>query len=146
MGLLGDIQKEAMKEKLPEFRIGDVVEVHVKIREGEKERIQVFSGTVIGRRGSGMGESFTVRRIVAGEGVERVFPIHSPTVVDVKVTRHGHVRRAKLYYLRERKGKASRVKERRREKARKIDEIEEVKTPDAAETPEAPEGTDAEQT
>jgi len=115
MGLLEDVQKGAMKEKLPEFQIGDTVDVHVKIREGEKERIQVFSGTVIGRKGAGMSESFTVRRIVAGEGVERVFPIHSPAVVDVKVKRRGHVRRAKLYYLRDRVGKSARVREKRRE-------------------------------
>ena len=117
MGLLEDVQAGAMKEKLPEFEIGDVVDVHVKIKEGEKERIQIFNGTVIARRGSGMSKSFTVRRIVAGEGVERVFPIHSPSVVDVQVTRRGHVRRAKLYYLRERTGKAARVREKRREKA-----------------------------
>ena len=115
MGLLEDVQKGAMKEKLPEFQIGDTVDVHVKIRECEKERIQVFSGTVIGRKGAGMSESFTVRRIVAGEGVERVFPIHSPAVVDVKVKRRGHVRRAKLYYLRDRVGKSARVREKRRE-------------------------------
>lgn len=119
MGLLEDVQAEAMKKDLPEFNVGDTVDVRVRIREGEKERIQVFNGTVIGRRGSGMGETFTVRRIVAGEGVERVFPIHSPAVVGVEVTRRGHVRRAKLYYLRERKGKSARVKEKRREKTRK---------------------------
>ncbi|HUU43397.1 MAG TPA: 50S ribosomal protein L19 [Planctomycetota bacterium] len=116
MGLMDDVRKDAMKETLPEFRIGDVVDVHVKIVEGEKERIQVFNGTVIARRGSGMGETFTVRRIVAGEGVERVFPIHSPAVVDVQVVRRGHVRRAKLYYLRDRTGKSARVREKRREK------------------------------
>lgn len=119
MGLLEDVQKEGMKEKLPEFQIGDTVDVHVRIKEGEKERIQIFNGTVIGRKGSGMSESFTVRRIVAGEGVERVFPIHSPSVVDVKVTRRGHVRRAKLYYLRDRVGKRARVKEKRREAKKK---------------------------
>ena len=117
MGLMDDLEAGAMKEKLPEFRIGDVVDVHVRIREGDKERIQVFSGTVIARRGSGVSETFTVRRIVAGEGVERVFPIQSPSVVDVQVTRKGRVRRAKLYYLRERTGKAARVQEKRREKA-----------------------------
>lgn len=119
MGLLDDIQKEGMKEKRPEFKIGDTVDVRVKIREGEKERVQVFNGTVIARRGSGMSESFTVRRIVAGQGVERVFPIHSPSVMDVEVKRQGRVRRAKLYYLRDRVGKSARVKEKRREKATK---------------------------
>lgn len=114
-----DIQAEAMKEKLPEFKVGDIVDVHVKIKEGDKERVQIFNGTVIARRGSGMSETFTVRRIVAGEGVERVFPIHSPSVADVEVKRKGRVRRAKLYYLRERIGKAARVKEKRREKVQK---------------------------
>lgn len=121
MGLLEEVQKAAMKEKLPEFHVGDIVDVHVRIKEGEKERIQVFNGMVIGRRGSGMSETFTVRRIVAGEGVERIFPIQSPSVVDVKVQRRGAVRRAKLYYLRERTGKGARVKEKRRVKAEKID-------------------------
>ncbi len=105
------------KEKRPKFRIGDTVDVHVKIVEADKERIQIFNGTVIGRRGSGINETFTVRRIVAGEGVERIFPIHSPSVVTVEVVRPGKVRRAKLYYLRERVGKATKVKERREEAA-----------------------------
>ena len=135
MGLLEDVQKHAMKEKLPEFKIGDVVDVHVKIKEGEKERIQIFNGTVIARRGSGMSETFMVRRIVAGEGVERVFPIHSPSVVDVQVTRRGHVRRAKLYYLRERVGKAARVREKRREKILR-EEPEDVEPPAGDEAPE----------
>jgi len=119
MGLLEDVRKAGMKETLPEFQIGDTVDVHVKIKEGEKERIQIFNGTVIGRKGSAMSETFTVRRIVAGEGVERVFPIHSPAVVDVQVTRRGHVRRAKLYYLRDRIGKRARVREKRRESKKK---------------------------
>ena len=105
-----DVEKMHMKAKLPEFRVGDTVEVSVRIVEGDKERTQVFTGTVIARRGSGMGETFTVRRLVQGEGVERVFPIQSPAVLDVKTVREGHVRRAKLYYLRERTGKATRVK------------------------------------
>ena len=119
MGLLDDIQADAMKEKLPEFKVGDIVDVRVKIKEGGKERVQIFNGTVLARRGSGMSETFTVRRIVAGEGVERVFPIHSPSVADIEVKRKGDVRRAKLYYLRERTGKAARVKEKRREKVQK---------------------------
>ena len=119
MGLLEEVRKGAMKEKLPEFEVGDVVDVHVKIKEGEKERVQVFNGTVISRRGADLSETFTVRRIVSGEGVERVFPIQSPTVVDVQVVRRGHVRRAKLYYLRERTGKSARVREKRREKLEK---------------------------
>jgi large subunit ribosomal protein L19 len=106
------VEKAYLKEKIPQFRVGDTVDVHVKIVEADKERIQVFNGTVIGRKGNGLNEMFTVRRIVAGEGVERVFPLHSPAVVDVVVQRPGEVRRAKLYYLRERIGKAVKVKER----------------------------------
>ena len=102
------------KDSLPEFEIGDSVDVQVKITEGDKTRIQVFSGTVIARKHSGLRASFTVRRLVGGEGVERVFPLHSPNVVGVKVTRHGVTRRAKLYYLRDRVGKATRLKERRK--------------------------------
>jgi large subunit ribosomal protein L19 len=95
-----------------EFAIGDTLDVHTRILEGDKERIQVFSGTVIARRGSGTRETFTVRRIVAGEGVERTFPIHSPKIAKVVVKRHGRVRRAKLYFLRDRTGKATRLAER----------------------------------
>ena len=100
-----------IKEANPAIRVGDVVKVHVKIREGERERIQVFEGTIIARKGSGVSETFTVRRVSYGVGVERVFPIHSPNVADVKIIRRGKVRRAKLYYLRDRVGKASKVKE-----------------------------------
>ncbi|MEM7235415.1 MAG: 50S ribosomal protein L19 [Planctomycetota bacterium] len=108
------IEDRFVKESLPKFQIGDTVDVHVRIREGEKERIQIFTGTVIRiRGGKGLRGTFTVRRIVAGEGVERVFPFHSPRVVDVQVKRYGKVRRAKLYYLRNRVGKATKVKERR---------------------------------
>jgi len=108
-----EVEKMNMKATLPEFRVGDTVEVLVRIVEGDKERTQIFTGTVIARRGSGMGEMFTVRRIVQGEGVERVFPIQSPAVQDVRVVREGRVRRAKLYYLRERTGKATKVRARR---------------------------------
>ncbi len=100
-----------LKEETPDFSIGDTVRVAVKIREGEKERIQAFEGTVIAKRGSGIAQSFTVRRLSYGVGVERVFPLHSPNVTDVKVIRKGKVRRAKLYYLRGRVGKAAKVKE-----------------------------------
>jgi large subunit ribosomal protein L19 len=106
------VEQPYLKAKLPQFKVGDTVDVHVKIVEGDKERIQVFNGTVIARSGGGVNEMFCVRRIVAGEGVERVFPIHAPSVVDVLVQRPGRVRRAKLYYLRERVGKATKVKER----------------------------------
>ncbi|HEX2937793.1 MAG TPA: 50S ribosomal protein L19 [Ruminiclostridium sp.] len=101
-----------LKSELPQVNIGDTVKVHVKIKEGDRERIQVFEGTVISRRGGGISESFTVRRMSYGVGVERVFPIHSPHVEKVEVVRHGKVRRSKLYYLRNRVGKAAKVKER----------------------------------
>lgn len=97
---------------VPQFEIGDTVVVHVRIKEGNKERLQPFSGTVIGRQGGGMTETFTVRRIVENEGVERVFPVHSPTVAKVEVSRHGVTNRAKLYFLRDRVGRATRLQER----------------------------------
>jgi len=108
--IIREIEKTQLKTKRPQFRVGDTVEVKTKVIEGDKERIQSFIGTVIARRGAGAREAFTVRRIVQGEGVERVFPLHSPNVVDVRVRRRGEVRRAKLYYLRNRVGKATRVK------------------------------------
>ena len=106
------VERSSMKEKIPHFEIGDTVDVHVRILEGEKERIQIFNGVVIARQGSHTREMFVVRRIVQGEGVERKFPIHSPRIADVVVKRSGKVRRAKLYYLRDRTGKAVRLKER----------------------------------
>ena len=108
------VEKSSIKENPPEFEIGDTVDVHLKILEGNKERIQVFTGVVIGRSGSGSREMFSVRRIVAGEGVERKFALHSPRIEKVEVKRSGIVRRAKLYFLRGRVGKAVRLKERRR--------------------------------
>jgi len=111
--LLTLVEEASFRKDIPEFNIGDQVDVHQRILEGQKERIQVFSGTVIARRGDGMRETFTVRRIVQGEGVERVFPVHSPKIAKVEVKRTGRVRRAKLYYLRQRVGKATRLAERR---------------------------------
>ncbi len=108
------VEKTCLKENPPQFEIGDTVDVHLKILEGNKERIQVFTGVVIGRSGTGSKEMFSVRRIVAGEGVERKFPVHSPKIDKVEVKRSGVVRRAKLYFLRGRVGKAVRLKERRR--------------------------------
>ena len=117
MEILKKIEQAYLKENLPAFKVGDEVDVRVKIKEGEKERVQVFNGTVIKvKGGKGIRGTFTVRRIVQGEGVERVFPFHSPAVEGVLVKRPGRVRRAKLYYLRERVGKATKVKERRDEK------------------------------
>ena len=106
-------EQSSLKAEVPQFEVGDTVDVHTKILEGNKERIQIFSGTVIARSGSGSREMFTVRRIVAGEGVERKFPLHSPRIEKVEVKRSGVVRRAKLYFLRDRVGKARRLKERR---------------------------------
>lgn len=110
------VEQSSLKEEPLEFEIGDTVDVHTRILEGNKERIQVFNGVVIARRGSGMGETFTVRRIVAGEGVERTFPVNSPKIAKLDVVRHGVVRRAKLFYLRDRVGKATRLAERRQKK------------------------------
>ena len=112
MDALKLIAQDSMKAELPVVEIGDTVNVAVKIREGDKERIQAFEGTVIARKGSGVAETFTVRRLSYGVGVERVFPIHSPNVAKVEIVRKGRVRRAKLYYLRGRVGKAAKVKER----------------------------------
>lgn len=112
--ILDLVEQQYRKEDVPEFEIGDTVDVHTKILEGQKERIQVFTGTVIARSGGGVREMFTVRRIVAGEGVERKFPVHSPRIDKVVVKRSSVVRRAKLYFLRDRVGKAVRLKERRR--------------------------------
>ncbi len=106
-----ELEKEQIRQDLPDFGPGDTVRVHVKVREGEKERIQVFEGVVIGRRGGSVRETFTVRKVSYGIGVERVFPVHSPSVAKIDVVRHGRVRRAKLYFLRELKGKAARLVE-----------------------------------
>src|SRR5262245_12186182 len=106
------VEKSVLKTDVSEFAIGDTVDVHTRILEGEKERIQIFNGVVIARSGSGSREMFVVRRIVQGEGVERKFPLHSPRIADIVVKRSGKVRRAKLYYLRQRSGKAVRLKER----------------------------------
>ena len=111
MDALKLVAESSVKNEVPQFEIGDTVRVDVNIREGERERSQVFEGTVIARKGSGVGETFTVRRVSYGVGVERVFPLHSPNVKAVAVVRKGRVRRAKLYYLRDRVGKAAKVKE-----------------------------------
>jgi large subunit ribosomal protein L19 len=106
-----DIIEEAQKKDIPSFGIGDTVKVYQKIVEGDKERIQVFEGTVIGRKGGGSRETFTVRKVSYGVGVERIFPLHSPMIEKIEIVKKGDVRRAKLYYLREKKGKAARIKE-----------------------------------
>ena len=111
MDALKLISRSSMKTDMPKLQVGDYVRVSVKIREGDKERLQAFEGTIIAMKHGGISETFTVRRIAHGVGIERVFPIHSPNVVTVDVLRHGRVRRAKLYYLRDRVGKAARVRE-----------------------------------
>ena len=111
MDAIKNLTAGMLKENAPEVKIGQTVKVHVKIREGERERIQIFEGTVIARNNSGISETFTVRRVSYGVGVERVFPLHSPNVAKVEVVRNGKIRRAKLYYLRDRVGKAAKLKE-----------------------------------
>lgn len=111
MDALKLIAQDSVKTEMPKFEIGDTIRISVNIREGERERIQLFEGTVIARKGSGVSETFTVRRVSYGVGVERVFPIHSPNVKGIEIIRRGRVRRAKLYFLRDRVGKAAKVKE-----------------------------------
>ena len=111
MNIVDKIRNEQLKADVADFAVGDTVKVFVKIVEGDNERIQLFTGTVIARRGAGIEETFTVRRVSAGEGVDRVFPLHSPRIDHIEVVRSGRVRRAKLYYLRDKVGKAARVKE-----------------------------------
>jgi large subunit ribosomal protein L19 len=130
--LVGLIEKANLKAEKPKFEVGDTVDVHTRILEGGKERIQIFNGVVIAKSGSGTREMFTVRRIVSGEGVERKFPIHSPRVAKVEVKRSGVVRRAKLYFLRDRIGKAVRLKERRVEVKSDTPKVKKVKKKKAA--------------
>lgn len=111
--ILALVEASSLKSEVPSFDIGDTVDVHTRILEGDKERIQIFNGVVIAKAGSGSRETFTVRRIVAGEGVERKFPLHSPKIATIQVKRSGVARRAKLYYLRDRSGKATRLREKR---------------------------------
>jgi len=113
--MLDAVEEPVLKKDIPHFEIGDVVDVRCRIREGDKRRIQIFTGTVIARRGRGINETFTVRRVVGNEGVERIFPLHSPNVVDIKAVRSGKTRRAKLYYLRQRTGKAVKLAQRHSE-------------------------------
>lgn len=116
--IIEQVEQAHLKKDAPQFSIGDTVDVHVKIVEGGKERVQVFTGTVISQKGRGVNEMFTVRRIVNEEGVERIFPLHSPNVTKVDVKRSGVVRRSKLYFLRDRSGKATRLREKWTGKAR----------------------------
>lgn len=113
MNVIDVLEKVQMKEEVPSFQPGDTVRVHLRVVEGEKERVQVFEGVIIARKGGGIRETFTVRKISYGIGVERMFPLHSPRIEKIEVVRRGKVRRAKLYYLRQRRGKAARIKEKR---------------------------------
>ena len=114
MDLIREVTQDYLRTDIPDFRPGDDVKVHVRLKEGEKERIQVFEGLVIARKHGGISETYTVRKISSGIGVERTFPLHSPTVAKIEVSRRGRVRRAKLYYIRNLRGKAARIKERDR--------------------------------
>jgi large subunit ribosomal protein L19 len=113
MDVLGHLESEGMKDQMPDFAAGDTVKVHVLVKEGDKERSQIFQGVVIRRKGSGINETFTVRKISGGIGVERIFPLHSPQISKIEVVRRGRVRRSKLYYLRELKGKSARIREKK---------------------------------
>jgi len=110
MERLRTVQREGLREDIPDFRPGDTVKVMVRVREGDKERLQAFEGVCLGRRGGGISETFTVRKISAGVGVERIFPLHSPAIAQIEMVRRGRVRRAKLYYLRRLAGKAARIR------------------------------------
>jgi len=144
--LIQEMEKKQLKKELPKFNVGDTVEVRTKVREGDKERIQSFIGTVIGLRGAGVREVVVVRRLVQGEGVERVIPLHSPNLVDIRVRHSGEVRRAKLYYLRDRVGKATRIKGRvihektsaRKKAAKKAETAEKVQPPEKPEAEKSP--------
>ena len=111
MNMVGELENGFIRDDIPDFGPGDTVNVHVRVVEGGRERIQLFEGVVIGRSGSGARETFTVRKVAFGVGVERIFPVHAPIISRIEVTRRGSVRRAKLYYLRERSGKSARIKE-----------------------------------
>lgn len=138
MNIIETLRKEeadrlAAKRKTPEFRPGDTLRVNVRIKEGERERVQAFEGVCIARSGAGLMESFTVRKISFGEGVERVFPVLSPMIESIEVKRHGAVRRAKLYYLRDRRGKSARIAERQVARTAEIEAtVAEVPAPEAA--------------
>lgn len=110
MNIITAIEQEYVKQEVPEIKIGDTVKVHIKIKEGSRERIQIFEGYVLKKQNGGLNETFTVRRIASGVGVEKTFPIHSPKIEKIEVVRHGFVRRAKLNYMRERTGKAAKIR------------------------------------
>jgi large subunit ribosomal protein L19 len=152
------IDRDSLRDDIPEFRPGDTVKVHVRVVEGNRERVQVFQGAVMRRQGGGVQETFTVRKVSFGVGVERTFPVHSPTIAKIEVTTLGDVRRAKLYYLRDRHGKAAKIKERRIPRGKAVadvvvedevvedevvDEVEEIDVVDEVETTEGDQADDA---
>lgn len=144
------LEKEQLKKDVPDFRIGDTIRVHTRIIEGNKERIQVFMGTVIARKGTGISETFSMHRVAYGEGMERVFPLHSPRIAKIEVVKRGRVRRSKLYYLRGTSGKKSKVKEHlgevrnnKKKADKKIIDEEEVIVPEAEPVTPEPEVADA---
>jgi large subunit ribosomal protein L19 len=120
MNQLDQVEKLYLRAEQPEFAPGDTVRIHVRVKEGDKERIQIFQGVIIARRGGGTRETFTARKMSGGVGVERIFPLHSPSIDRIEVVRRGKVRRAKLYYLRNLRGKAARIEERRDERPAKV--------------------------
>lgn len=129
--VIQSLEKQQLKKGIPDFRIGDTIKVHTRIIEGDKERVQVYTGTVIARKGTGISETFSVHRVAYGEGMERVFPLHSPRIAKIEVVKHGRVRRAKLYYLRGTSGKKAKVKgtigeERRSELGNEVELNEQV--------------------
>jgi large subunit ribosomal protein L19 len=134
------VEQSYLRKGLPQFRPGDTVKVHVRVVEGNRERVQVFQGVVIRRSGGGLRETFTVRKISFGVGVERTFPLHSPSIAKLEVSQHGHVRRAKLYYLRDLRGKKARIKERRIDEA-KLAAMEEMRAEEEAMGAAAEEGS-----
>lgn len=133
MNKLQEIESAYLRSDIPDFRAGDTVKVHVKVSEGDKERIQLFQGVVIGRKGDGTRESFTVRKMSGGIGVERIFPLHSPVIDKVELVRHGRVRRAKLYYLRDLRGKAARIEERRDDRTKRTTTVAPLAATDSSE-------------
>ena len=146
------VEQSYLRKGLPRFRPGDTVKVHVRVVEGNRERVQVFQGVVIRRSGGGLRETFTVRKISFGVGVERTFPLHSPSIAKLEVAQHGHVRRAKLYYLRDLRGKKARIRERRVDEAKlaamaeaedEIDQDEDLELAEASDVEETMEATDA---
>lgn len=142
--IIHEIESLQLRPDLPQLSVGDTVDVHVRIIEGAKERVQVFNGVVIKRQGSGLTETITVRRIVANEGVERVFPLHSPRIVRIEVKHRGHTRRAKLYYLRQRVGKKRRLRDKRRGLEQLVDRSEPEGAATSESVDEAPTGEAAE--